>query len=183
MLRKFFHKSYTSIGVDVNDSGIAVVVLCKECEKISILHASWYKGDARQQKINFLREFFVKNKIRKKNIYIAVPAWQVIKKELLFDAVLQDIAGLDISMDQPQVMGITQCIDDGFYEFDNFSGIDGFELAAVSGQVPTVDIFHGDECQLFKSMKIKNANNIWVDKATGITAFIFQQVNAVGFRR
>ncbi|MGD9152532.1 MAG: pilus assembly protein PilM [Gammaproteobacteria bacterium] len=90
MLRHLFYRPHTSIGIDVNDTGVAVVVLRKERKKISILHASVSVVDGDQQKIKFLSDFFIDNKVRKKNIYIAIPAWQVIKKELSFDAALRD---------------------------------------------------------------------------------------------
>ncbi|MGD9108347.1 MAG: pilus assembly protein PilM [Gammaproteobacteria bacterium] len=89
MLRNLFHKSHTSIGIDLNDDGVSVVVLCKKREEISVLRASSYECSSDQRKIKFLCDFFTSNKIRKKNIYIAVPAWQVIKKKLSFDAALQ----------------------------------------------------------------------------------------------
>lgn len=91
MLRNLFHRPHTSIGIDVNDTGAAIVVLGKKYDEISVVCASSYESDSDQEKIKFLCNFFVNNKIRKKNIYIAVPAWQVIKKELSFDAGLQDL--------------------------------------------------------------------------------------------
>lgn len=91
MLRNLFYKSHRSIGIDVNDTSVAVVVLCKKRGEVSVLRALSCECDSDQEKIKFLRDFFVNNKIRKKNICIAVPVWQVIKKELSFDEALQDL--------------------------------------------------------------------------------------------
>ena len=70
-------------------------------------------------------------------------------------------------------MGIPQGVDHRPNQFDHVHGADGFEFAAMKGQVFTVDIFHGDERQLIRSMKIKNADDVGMDQQTGVAAFIF----------
>ena len=145
MLRNLCYKAHTSIGVDVNDNGVGIVVLCKQHGAISVLRSSLCECDADQEKIKFLRDFFVDNKVRKKNICIAIPAWQVIKKNFSFEESLQDI---DIKMQLE-------------FEQDNyFPGINE-KLAFDIVRAQNVTVFATKQQELDKKLKFLAAAKIF----------------------